>query len=333
MVTLKTVAVAAGVHVSTVSRALRRAALDGDSASPRDRELLELAREMGYVPNPNAASLTTRRSMAFGVLVPRLTDTVLAAVYDAVEETANRAGYATFVSNTRDDPAEQQRLVELLLGRAVDGLIIGDSRLDNDNIARLVERGIDLVLVSRRCAGAPSVTTDDVAGGELAATHLLELGHRSIGVVAGPLWASTAAERVTGFRATLERARVALPAEHVREEGFDVAAGRRGTEALLDGPCPPTAIFATNDDAAIGALGVLRDRGLRPGHDVSVIGYNDIPIAAELAVPLSTVRAPLQEMGVRAAETLLALTHRLPASSVALKPQLVARATTAPLAV
>src|SRR5437899_905451 len=83
---------------------------DGDAANPRDLELAELAESMGYVPNPNAASLTTRRSMAFGVLVPRLTDTVLATVYDALEETANRAGYATFVSNTHDDPGEQRRL-------------------------------------------------------------------------------------------------------------------------------------------------------------------------------------------------------------------------------
>lgn len=327
-VTLKTVAKAAGVHTSTVSRALRRVAHDGAAANPRDVELAELARTMGYVPNPNAASLTTRRSMAFGVLVPRLTDTVLATVYDALEETANRAGYATFVSNTHDDPEEQRRLVSQLLGRAVDGLIIGDARLDNDNIARMREHGADVVLVSRRSPDAVSVTIDDVAGGRIAGEHLVALGHRRIGLVCGPLYASTAADRLDGFRAALAAGGVVLPSERIYEEGFDVAAGRRGAQWLLDRPDAPTAIFAMNDDCAMGVLGVLRERGLTPGREVSVLGYNDIPISRELTVPLSTVGCPIREMGMRAAETMLALVHRLPVSSVMVQPTLVARATT-----
>jgi len=327
-VTLKTVAKAAGVHTSTVSRALRRVAHDGEAASARDVELSDLAESMGYVPNPNAASLTTRRSMAFGVLVPRLTDTVLATVYDALEETANRAGYATFVSNTHDDPAEQRRLVSLLLGRSVDGLIIGDARLDNDNIARIRDRGTEVVLVSRHCPGATAVTIDDLAGGRIAGEHLVGLGHRRLGVVCGPLYASTAADRLEGFRTALASGGAVLPAELIHEEGFDVAAGRRGAQRLLDMPEPPTAIFAMNDDCAIGVLGVLRERGLTPGRDVSVMGYNDIPISRELTIPLSTVRCPIREMGMRAAETMLALAHRLPVSSLTVQPTLVARATT-----
>ncbi len=327
-VTLKTVAKIAGVHTSTVSRALRRVAFDGDAANARDVELAELAQSMGYVPNPNAASLTTRRSMSFGVLVPRLTDTVLATVYDALEETANRAGYATFVSNTHDDPEEQRRLVSLLLGRAVDGLIIGDARLDNDNIARFRERGTDVVLVSRHCSGATAVTIDDLAGGRIAGEHLVGLGHRRVGVICGPLFTSTAADRLEGCRAALATGGVVLPQELIREEGFDVAAGRRGAQHLLDLPEPPTAIFAMNDDCAIGVLGVLRERGLTPGRDVSVMGYNDIPISRELTIPLSTVGCPIREMGMRAAETMLALVHRLPASSSTVQPVLVARATT-----
>jgi LacI family transcriptional regulator len=327
-VTLKTVAQAAGVHTSTVSRALRRVAHDGDAANPRDLELAELADSMGYVPNPNAASLTTRRSMAFGVLVPRLTDTVLATVYDALEETANRAGYATFVSNTHDDPGEQRRLVSLLLGRAVDGLIIGDARLDNDNIARIREQGAGVVLVSRHCPGAPAVTIDDLAGGRIAGEHLVALGHRRLGVVCGPLYASTAADRLEGFRSALAAGGVALAPDLIREEGFDVAAGRRGAQRLLDSPEPPTAIFAMNDDCAIGVLSVLRERGLTVGRDVSVMGYNDIPISRELTVPLSTVGCPIREMGIRAAEAMLAVVHRLPVSSMTVQPTLVARATT-----
>lgn len=328
-VTLKTVAKAAGVHASTVSRALRRVAHDGEAASSSDVALAELAQTMGYVPNPNAASLTTRRSMAFGVLVPRLTDAVLATVYDALEETANRAGYATFVSNTHDDPEEQRRLVALLRGRAVDGLIIGDARLDNDNIARIHDDGANIVLVSRHCPGALSVTIDDVAGGRVAGEHLVGYGHRRIGVISGPLYASTAADRLEGFRLALATAGVALASDLIAvEPGFDVSAGRRGAERLLGIADPPTAIFVMNDDAAIGVLGVLRERGLVPGRDISVLGYNDIPMSRELSVPLSTIGCPVREMGSRATEAMLALVHKLPVSSVALQPTLVARATT-----
>ncbi|WP_330255499.1 substrate-binding domain-containing protein [Nocardia sp. NBC_00565] len=130
------------------------------------------------------------------------------------------------------------------------------------------------------------------------------------------------------LRAALAAGGVVLPSERIYEEGFDVAAGRRGAQWLLDRPDAPTAIFAMNDDCAMGVLGVLRERGLTPGREVSVLGYNDIPISRELTVPLSTVGCPIREMGMRAAETMLAMVHRLPVSSVMVQPTLVARATT-----
>lgn len=327
-VTLKTIASEAGVHVSTVSRALRRAAKDGADATAGDLRILALAQSLGYVPNPNAASLTTRRSHALGVLVPHLTDTVLATVYDAVEQTANKAGYATFVANTHNDPAEQLRQAGLLLGRSVDGLIIGDARLDNDNVTAIAARGIDVVLINRRCDGAVYSTTDDTHGGMLAGDHLGALGHRSVGVIAGPPWVSTTADRLAGFRSGLARHSVSVPDRSVVHEGFDAPAGRRGMEMLLAQPDPPTAVFAMNDIAAVGAMGVLRDRGWVPGREVSVVGFNDVPIAAELQVPLTTVRTSLREMGVRATEAMLTLVHGLPTSSTKQTTELVVRATT-----
>lgn len=329
-VTLKTVAAAAGVHVSTVSRALRRVALDPAGASAGDLRLFELARDMDYVPNPNAASLTTKKSTAFGVLVPRLTDVVLSAMYDAIEETANRAGYETFVANTHDDPIQQRRRIDLLLGRNVDGLIFGDARLDSENLENLQRRGIKFVLISRRYPGMTSVTCDDHRGGYLAGEHLAGLGHTRVGIVSGPGWASTGIDRLEGCRAALRDAGIDVPDEYVREEGFDPDAGRRGASALLSLPTPPTAIFATNDFSAIGVLGVLRESGLQPGRDVAVVGYNDISICSELTVPLTTIHSPHREIGTRAAEMLLAVTHGLPVSSMALTPTLVVRDSTVP---
>lgn len=329
-VTLKTVATEAGVHASTVSRALRRAAAGRVEVTAADARIVEIAERLGYVPNPNAASLTTKRSQSIGVLVPHLTDIVLSRIYDAIEEGANGAGFETFVANTHDSPGQQRRRIALLRGRNVDGLILGDARLDSRYLEELAARGFPLVLVSRRYPGLVSSTTDDVAGGRLAGDHLADLGHHRIGVISGPQWASTGLDRRDGCVSALSRRGIEVEPELVRMDGFDVEDGRRAAEALLDLPVPPTAFFVANDYAAIGVLGALRRRGMAPGRDVGVVGFNDIPLCAELTVPLTSVRSSHEEMGRRAVEMLLALMGGLPVSSVTLHPELVIRDSTVP---
>lgn len=324
-VTMRMVATASGVHVSTVSRVLRRAAMGEPPLSETDVRILRVAADMRYVLNPNAASLTTKRSTAFGVLVPSLTDTVLATIYDSIEDTAKAAGFETFVANTHDDPAEQVRRIELLIGRQVDGLILGDAHMDGASLAPLKRRGVPFVLVSRRTEHDLSVSCDDHHGGYLAGRHLAELGHEVIGVVAGPNWASTSVERVDGCVAGAAAAGVAIPPSHIVESGFEVASGREGAARLLSSPRPPTAIFTVNDLSAIGVFGELRHRGLRPGRDVAVVGYNDLPLSAELPVPLTTLRSPLAEMGRVAVEMLLALLQGKSVESVLLRPELRVR--------
>ncbi|WLP92926.1 LacI family DNA-binding transcriptional regulator [Gordonia sp. NB41Y] len=327
-VTLKTVADAAGVHASTVSRVLRRGTGRTGRPSDSDLRIVQIASDLGYVPNPNAASLTTRRSSAFGVLVPQLTDVVLSCVYDNIESTANAAGYDAFVANTHDDPKVQARRRQLLIGRSVDGLIIGDARLDDPTLPKLAGDGTVSVLVNRRYPGLLSVTCDDRRGGRLAAEHLLELGHTDVGVVTGPLWSSTGADRLDGFRETYAERGITIPDDAVAPVGFGVDDGVRGTLQILAQHPQITALFVANDDAAIGAIGALRDSGLRPGTDVSLLGYNDIPAARNLMLPLTTIRSPYPAMGRHACEVLLAAMNGLPVSSLVLQPELVVRGTT-----
>jgi LacI family transcriptional regulator len=326
-VTLRDVAERAGVHVSTVSRVLSRQ--DG-GASPTAERVQRIAAELGYRPDPYAASLRTHRTRALGVLVPALTDLVLATVYDEIEQCASTRGYDTFVANTRDDVVTQRRRVDVLLDRRVDGLILGDARRDDTLVDELAARGVPFVLVSRRRGDHPSVTCDDELGGRLAAEHLLGLGHRKLAVVAGEPYASTGHDRTAGFLLACREHGVAVPQDRVLLSRFDVAGGRVATERLLDGPERPTAVFVVNDFAAVGAMGALRDRGLRPGEDVAVVGFNDVSIAAELSPSLTTVRSPLRAMG---AEAVTMLIHRLgggSATPVRLAPQLVVRASSGP---
>ncbi len=324
-VTLVEVAKRAGVHVSTASRALSSSA-SGISASTVHR-IRGLAEEMGYEPDPAAAALRTGRSGVLGVLVPLLSDYVLARIYEGVDATALASGYNTFVSNTKDNPVLRKERLNELLARRVEGIVLGDARLDGDEVVEILKRKrVPYVLVNRRLRGHPSVTTDDVQGGRLAAAHLLELGHDNIGIVAGPSYASTCVERTHGFVSQYLAAGLSIPDHQILESGADAVAGYRAGSTLLERSPNITAIFAINDSAAIGVMGAIREHGRTPGRDVAVVGYNDIPLATYLPVPLTTVRSSMFEMGREGMSMLLNLIEGKPAPPKLLPPVLMARA-------
>lgn len=328
--TLRTVAAAAGVDVSTVSRVI--------NSPPEERErwasaetverILARAAELGYRRNPHAASLRTARTLQVGVVVPRLQDFVLATIFEGIDEAASERGYAAFVTNSLDDVTQRESRVRKLLDRRVDGLIFGDARTEDRVLRTLTAEGVPFVLASRSSGGYPGAFADDVHGGYLVADHLASRGFRDFAVIAGPEFASTANLRVDGFRAGLDEHGLGLPAERVVRTGFDAAAGRAGVERLLDGGIVPSAIFATNDFAAIGAIGGLRERGLRVPGDVAIVGYNDTPLAENLSVPLTTIRSPMLEMGRTAFGLLERVLGGDHPESVALRPALIVREST-----
>jgi LacI family transcriptional regulator len=328
--TLRTVAAAAGVDVSTVSRVLNsdpgnRGRWAGDETAER---ILRAAADLGYRRNPHGASLRTARSFLVGVVVPRLQDFVLATIFEGIDQAAAEHGYAAFVTNSLDDPAQREARVGRLLDRRVDGLILCDARTDDALIHGLAARGVPFVLASRSSGDCPGAFADDVHGGFLAAEHLTALGYRDAAVIAGPEYASTANLRVDGFRAGLRAHGLDLPEHRLVRTGFDADAGRAGVAALLERSDAPDAVFATNDFAAIGAIGALREHGLRVPDDVAVVGYNDTPLARSLPVPLTTIRSPMLDIGRAAFGVLEGLLSGGRPESVLLEPTLVARAST-----
>ena len=190
-------------------------------------------------------------------------------------------------------------------GDRVDGLIFGDAHDDDPLLAELAARGVPFVLVSRTHADFDSVTCDDHTGGRLAGTHLADLGHRRIGIIAGESYASTGQERTRGCLEALAERGIPTPPEFLVHSSFDPEGGREATLRLMRSDQPPTAIFAVNDAAAIGAMGALRDLGHRVGSDVAIVGFNDINIARDLPVPLTSIRSPLSQMGSEAAQMLI----------------------------
>ncbi|KQX66131.1 LacI family DNA-binding transcriptional regulator [Angustibacter sp. Root456] len=330
--TLRTVAELAGVHVSTVSRVLNGSTGTGvrtAGASTTER-IRRIALEVGYQPNPHATGLRTRRSQLIGVLVPRLVDIVLATIYEGVEEAAASFGFSAFVANTGDDPVAQRLRTQMVLARRVDAMIFGDAYIDGTFLDDVAHQGVPFVLVSRRASHHPSVTCDDYEGGRLAAQHLLELGHRNVAVIAGEPYASTGIDRTAGFVDTFAEAGITIARSKVVHSHFDTPGGRDAMQQILASRRRPTAVFATNDFAAIGAMGALREAGLQVGTDVAVVGYNDVPLAGSLPVPLTTVRSPMHDMGVKAVHLLMKRLGGEEVESERLTPLLVVRESSQP---
>lgn len=329
-VTLRAIAQELGLHVSTVSRVLNGTANDSGRAASQEtiQRIRTLAAAREYHPNPHAKSLRTQRSSLIGVLVPRLSDIVLATIYEGVEEAAVELGLSTFVTNTGDDPDNQRVRTQMIIDRRVDGLIFGDARIDGRFLDQLAAQGTQFVLTNRRAASHPSVTCDDYLGGRLAAEHLLELGHDRVGVLAGERYASTGIDRTAGFVDRYHEAGLDVPAEWIVHSSFDTTGGRQAAETIFGGDRIPSALFVVNDFAAIGAFGAARDHALRIGDQLAIVGFNDVPLAAELPVPLTSVRSNMHEMGRRATQMLFQVLSGQDVTSERLAPTLVAREST-----
>ncbi|MFW0795165.1 LacI family DNA-binding transcriptional regulator [Gordonia sp. CPCC 205515] len=328
--TLKEIAERAGVHVSTASRVLRQPE-PADGWSESALRVREVAAELGYQPNLWAASLRTRKTTTLGVVMPRLTDGVVATTYQGIEEAATRAGYSVLLSSPPDDLDAQRRAIALLVGRQVDGLLLSSLHTPGGPfIESLAVGNVPLLTVTRHAdAGLPFVGGDDRHGGYLAARHLLDRGYTDLAVIAGPAHATTATDRLDGFRSALDRASIELPAARVVPSTFEVDGGIEAGRRLLESSSDrPRAIFAVSDTIAIGVMGVARDLGLRIPDDVALLGYNDIPVAAQLPVPLTTVRSPARQIGETAARRLLDLVEGREAETTRLPVELIARGTT-----
>ncbi len=301
--TLLDVAAAAGVSKSTVSRILDERLPRSESATAQ--RVRQVAAELGYVRDPSAASLRRGRTMTIGVVVPRLTDTVMAMLYEALAHAGQRSGHFTIVATTGDEPDAERAAVEALLQRRVDGVILSTARLGDDFPSQLAARGVPYVLAVRTDGHSLASVGDDRLGGYLATRHLLDLGHRRIGLIAGPDHASSARGRVEGYRQAMAEADVDVAPSWVVESTFGIDSGADAARVLMSLDPRPTAVFAVNDNTAIGALSAFEHFGLSVPEDVSLVGYNDIPIVSRLPTPLTTVRVPFDQIAGAALELLI----------------------------
>jgi DNA-binding LacI/PurR family transcriptional regulator len=246
-----------------------------------------------------------------GLLAPVLTSWYTSEVVAGVEEVCAEQGYDLLIGTA--DPLARERMLngETRFKQRVDGVILVDVMCREPGAERLAQLDVPVVVLGEELRAVDSVAVDNIAGAALAAEHLLCLGHRRIAVVGGTSYSHDANDvpndRSAGFRATLATAGVELPPEYEVDGGYTIEGGRLATHALLDLAVPPTGIFAMSDEMAFGVLKALRERGLTPGVDLSVVGFDDHPVSE--AVGLTTVRQPVRAIGRTGAQVLLGLLH------------------------
>ncbi|QFU91761.1 HTH-type transcriptional regulator DegA [Amycolatopsis sp. YIM 10] len=289
VVTILDVARAAGVSKSTVSRVLDERL--PRSSSPTAERVRKVAAELGYVRNPLASGLRRVGTSTIGVIVPRLTDTVMAMLYEEVAAACGDRGLFALVATTDDCPETESVAVGSLLQRRVDGLVLTTARIGETR--RL---DVPFALALRTDGTSAASVGDDHLGGHLATRHLLDLGHRRIGLVSGPDYASSARGRRDGYEEALGAAGIPVDESLTAGDAFSMESGEIAGRALLGRADRPTAIFAVNDNTAIGVMSAAHNLGLRIPEDLSVVGYNDIPIAARLPTPLTTIRVPFRQI-------------------------------------
>ncbi len=333
-VTLTDVAREAGVSAMTVSRVIN----NKDDVSPATRQHIQTVIDrLGYSPSGIARGLATRQTHTLGLVILDVANPFFSDVARGAEQVAYAEGYNVFLCNTDEDPERELAVLQSLEEKRVDGVVLCSSRLDDSDLRRIVDRHPAVVLVNRRLeplgedGNVGVVIIDDEAGGQMATRHLLDSGHQTVGLLAGPPASRSSLQRVRGYRAAMGAAGFSSNSAYVRHCSPTVEGGQEAGQELLT-TCPElTALFCYNDLVAIGALHACADLGRSVPGDVAVVGFDDIPLAALVTPSLTTCRVLRHEMGDQAMRLLLDQIRGCPegCGEIVLQPKLVIR-TSAP---
>lgn len=280
--------------MATVSRVLNGKELVREETSA---QVLEAARTLRYVPNLAARSLSIRRSQTIGVVLPEMHGQFFSEVIRGIDIAARREGYHVLLSGSHSDVAEMMDVVDAMRGR-VDGLVVMAPDMAVDSLSDQ----LPLVLLNSNDRHRAAITIDNFGGARAMMDHLASLGHRRIAFITGPAQNADARERLRGYRHSMRGGN----AEAVEVRGdFSEESGHAAADEIAKMHPPPTAIFAANDSMAIGALSALSEGGWSVPDDITVVGFDDIPIARYVSPQLTTIRVDIAELGRRAFAVLL----------------------------
>ena len=332
MPSIREVAEQAGVSLGTVSNVLNRPEVVAEATRLRVQAVIE---QLGFVRNGSAHQLRAGRSHHLGLVVLDVTNPFFTEVARGVEDAANEAGYVVILCNSDSSQEKENRYLHVLQEQRTAGVLITPVQNDVAYLQHLRQRDIAIVLLDRpsRARDLCSVAIDDALGGELATRHLLELGHRRIAFVSGPLSIRQYAERRRGARRAIKMA--GLDPNEILSEMLiaaqNASSGEQCVETLLTHTPRPSAIFCANDLLALGVMRGLGQRGIKIPDDVALIGYDDVEFASMLSPALSSIRQPKYQLGRAAAELLLHEineTEQHQHTQIMYQPELIIRAST-----
>ena len=329
--TIKDVAKRAGVGIATVSRALHGSAQVSPETAARIRKVIE---ELGYRPNTNAQSLASGRSHLLGLVVSDITNPFFPELIKGFEGVALDHGYDVFVASTNYDPARTALCVKRMIERKTDGVAIMTSEIDPTLRDTFAKRKVPLVFldVGQVASGVSNVKIDYAHGIVEAVDHLRALGHGRIAFISGPLHLESVRERRDAFLNRLDGADGSPRPEPLVEEGNHKAdGGFQAMERVLERAPGTTAVIASNDLTAIGALRAIRQHGLRVPEDISVVGFDDTPWASLLCCPLTVISESTYKMGEIAVNLLLDRLEKReagPPKTIVLEDELIVREST-----
>lgn len=301
--TIEDVARLAGVSTATVSRIINK---KGGVRKKTEQRILNVIQELNYIPNAVARSMVVKNTKTIGVIIPDITNPFFPLVVSGIEQQARDKGYFTILCNTNESPEIEKQLIQVLLERNVDGLIITTADEEGHQLQPIVDRNIPIVAVDRPIKNLEldTVLVGNTDGAYQATRHLALQGHRKIAIIRGPQNTTPGYERFVGYKRALEDYHIPVTDTFIMEGDFKEDSGYRAAKALHLMPERPTAIFSSNNLMTIGCLKALFELDWKLGEQVALIGFDDIDIATFIEPQLTVVSRPMRQLGEVAFEIL-----------------------------
>ena len=337
MSTIIEVAERARVSTATVSNVIRGTRKVSEDLKARVEAAI---RDLNYSPNEIARSLKVRQTRMLVLVLPDITNPFFPEIIRGAEDAAFERGYLLLTANTNEQTSRERRIVSALRSYRMDGILLASSEdprsHDASHIANLVQGGVSVVCLDRTVPDVPTdaVLLDNVGGAQACVTHLLEQGHRRIGIITGSLHLQTGEERLSGYKLALAQAGIALEPKWIAEGDFRLASGRTRAKELMSLRSRPTALFVCNGVMAVGVLESLDEMQLQIPRDVAVATFDDLSVDHALHSHLTSVVQPSYDIGFRAAKILMdRIEHKLQQEPMVIRvaPTLVLRESTAAL--
>lgn len=332
-VTIRWLAQQAGVSVATVSRTLRHP----DTVAPQTREkILKLVNRHQFVPDGRAATFSSKRTGVIGLIVPTISNSIYAEFTEAIQSRLQAADLSLLIANANYSAGTERDIIRKLIESRVEGVILTGYKRDAALYDLLRHYRIPFVVTwsTSPKASVPAISFDNRAAAAEATEMLIQLGHQRIGLICGIASINDrAAQRLEAYRSVLARYKIPFDPEIVSEQPFEIEVSSEAASRLIMMKNPPTALFCANDIQALGALFACQRLKIRVPNDISIIGFDDLPIVRVVNPPLSSVHVPAKRMGHAAADAMIdAARKNIPVKSQIVGTELIMRGSTMPIA-